>query len=76
MYSRSISMYSTQNDNSERVSNYENLISRISSADNINEILKIFKNNENLLKNEHIVLSLRMMARVVRKSYSDELEQI
>lgn len=69
-------MYSTQNDNSERVSNYENLISRISSADNINEILKIFKNNENLLKNEHIVLSLRMMARVVRKSYSDELEQI
>lgn len=28
------------------------------------------------MKNEHIVLSLRMMARVVRKSYSDEIEQI
>lgn len=50
----------------DRVSSYENLISRISSSQSINEVLKVYSSNEQLLKNEHVVLCLRMMARLLK----------
>ena len=60
----------------DKITSYENLISRISTSENLNEVLKHFEQNEQLYKNEHIVLSLRMLARLVRNSGQKELEGI
>ena len=50
----------------DKISNYENLISRISNSEKTDDILTVFSQNEDLMKNEHVVLSLRMMARLTR----------
>ncbi len=60
----------------DKITSYENLISRISTSENLNEVLKHFEQNEQLYKNEHIVLSLRMLARLVRNSSPKDLEGI
>ncbi len=55
-----------RSENKEKISSYENLISRISSSSSINDILNTFQDNQQIVKNEHIVLCLRMMARLLR----------
>ncbi len=60
----------------ERVTSYETLISRISGSNSIENVLQTFQTNQDLYKNEHLVLTLRMLARLIKRSSVDELEQL
>ncbi|CAD8156267.1 unnamed protein product [Paramecium pentaurelia] len=46
---------------------YESLIQKLSSADSPSTILQIFQQNKDLFKQEHVVLSLRMLGRYSRQ---------
>ncbi|CAD8073800.1 unnamed protein product [Paramecium primaurelia] len=46
---------------------YESLIQKLSSADSPSSILQIFQQNKDLFKQEHVVLSLRMLGRYSRQ---------
>ncbi|CAD8163835.1 unnamed protein product [Paramecium octaurelia] len=50
---------------------YESLIQKLSSADSPATILQIFQQNKDLFKQEHVVLSLRMLGRYSRQLRHD-----
>lgn len=60
----------------EKVTSYESLISRISNASNVNDLLNIMNQNFNLYKNEHVVLTLRVLARLVKSSNQAQVESL
>ena len=60
----------------EKVNSYESLISRISNAGSINDLLNVMNQNILLYKNEHLVLTLRVIARLSRSTPSDEMQKI
>lgn len=39
-------------------------------------MLKVFEQNEQLVKNEHVVLCLRMMARLTKASHQSEIDKL
>ena len=59
--------------NYEKVASFENLVSKISNTSNINDILNLVSQNIFVLKNDHIVLSLRVLARIIRNSQKSEI---
>ncbi len=53
------------------MSNYENVISKLSGSLSISDVLDIYQENQHLFRNEHIALCLRMMARHVKYARKD-----
>jgi hypothetical protein len=68
--------FSEENVQFEKVTSYESLISRICNASNINDLLNIMNQNINLYKNEHIVLTLRVLARLTKASNTAQVEAL
>lgn len=62
--------------NFDKVTSYESLISRISNASHVNDLLEIMSQNLNLYKNEHIVLTLRVLARLIRSSNFQQADSL
>lgn len=60
----------------EKVTSYESLISRICNANNINDLLNIMNQNIGLYKNEHIVLTLRVLARLIKSSNQSQIDAL
>lgn len=60
----------------EKVNSYESLISRISNAGSINDLLNVMNQNILLYKNEHLVLTLRVIARLSRSTPQEELHKL
>ena len=54
-----------------KVSNYENVISKLSSSLSIQDVLDTFKEHRYLMRNEHLALCLRMLARHVKHARRD-----
>lgn len=50
----------------DKLQTNENLLSRLSDSQSVYDILKVCQTNEALLQNEHIVLSLRLLARYLK----------
>lgn len=55
----------------KKVSNYENVISKLSGSLSISDVLDIYQENQHLFRNEHVALCLRMMARHVKYTKKD-----
>jgi len=55
----------------KKVSNYENLISKLSSSLSVLDVLDVFEEHNGLMRNEHLALCLRMLARHVKHSRGD-----
>lgn len=55
----------------KKVSNYENVISKLSSSLSIMDVLEVFQEHKFLMRNEHLALCLRMLARHVKHSRKD-----
>lgn len=60
----------------ERVTSYETLVARISNANDHNDLVNIATQNMSLFKNEHIVLTLRIFARLMKGSPNAELYEL
>ena len=60
----------------EKVTSFESLVSRISNTSNINDMLNLVSQNILVLKNDHIVLSLRVLARILRNAQKNEVNNL
>eukprot|EP00331_Platyophrya_macrostoma_P014791 CAMPEP_0176466898 /NCGR_PEP_ID=MMETSP0127-20121128/38162_1 /TAXON_ID=938130 /ORGANISM="Platyophrya macrostoma, Strain WH" /LENGTH=1169 /DNA_ID=CAMNT_0017860145 /DNA_START=43 /DNA_END=3552 /DNA_ORIENTATION=+ len=60
----------------ERVTSYETLVARISNANDHNDLVNIATQNLSLFKNEHVVLTLRIFARLMKGSPTAELQEL
>jgi hypothetical protein len=67
---------SEENVQFEKVTSYESLISRICNASNINDLLNIMNQNISLYKNEHIVLTLRVLARLTKGTNPSQIDAL
>lgn len=65
----------TTQDGFKKVSNYENVISKLSSSLSISDVLDVFQEHRYLMRNEHIALCLRMLARHVKHARKDFLSE-
>jgi len=68
--------FTEENGQFEKVTSYESLISRICNANNINDLLGIMQQNIGLYKNEHIVLTLRVLARLIKSTNTSQVESL
>lgn len=59
----------------KKVSNYENVISKLSSSLSVTDVLETFQEHRYLMRNEHIALCLRMLARHVKHARKDFLSE-
>ncbi|CAD8079378.1 unnamed protein product [Paramecium sonneborni] len=50
---------------------YESLVQRLSSVDNANNLFRIYEENKEQFKHEHIVLSMKMLGKFSRQIHSD-----
>jgi len=57
-----------------KISSYENLISQIQTSNSMKDVLEFYEKNKAALKNEHLVLVLRVMARNVKSTQQSELD--
>lgn len=60
----------------EKLSTYENLNYRIANSNNINELLTTFEQNSIIYKNDNIVLSLRILSKLLKSSPSSQIESL
>ena len=68
--------FSESNVQFDKITSYESLISRISNASNINDLLNVMNQNILLYKNEHIVLTLRVLARIIKNANQSDIESL
>jgi hypothetical protein len=60
----------------EKVSGFESLLSRLAAATTTNDLLNLVSNNILLFKNDHLVLALRVLARIIRNTPGNEIEKL
>ncbi len=68
--------FSEENQQYDKVGSYESLISRICNASNMGDLLTIMHQNIGLYKNEHVVLTLRVLARLAKNLNPSQIESI
>lgn len=71
----SLRSYSNQS-TFEKITSYETLVASISNASSFTELVNIATENASIIKNEHIILTLRMFSRLIKGNPSEELQEL
>ncbi|KAL4510475.1 hypothetical protein ABPG72_004629 [Tetrahymena utriculariae] len=62
--------FSAQPQTLEKINNYESIFTAINSSESITDILKIFRENEDIYKSEHLASTARSFARIFKQNMS------